>query len=88
MLFNNNPRDKAFIPVYTVDENTFDPSGNLGSLVTDKDFGMGDDHPIVWYKELPGGGRSFYSALGHSGAAFAEEKLLGLLQRGIEWAGR
>lgn len=86
-VFNNNPRDNAFIPIYTVDENTFNPSGNLGSLITDKDFGMGDDHPIVWYKELPGGGRSFYSALGHSGEAFAEEKVLDLLRRGIEWAG-
>ncbi len=87
-VFNNNPRNNGFTPVYTVDENTFNPSGNLGSLITDKDFGMGDDHPIVWYKELAGGGRSFYSALGHSGGAFAEEKVLELLKRGIEWAGQ
>ncbi|NRB52499.1 MAG: ThuA domain-containing protein [Saprospiraceae bacterium] len=87
-VFNNNPRNNGFTPVYTVDENTFNPSGNLGSLITDKDFGMGDDHPIVWYKELAGGGRSFYSALGHSGDAFAEEKVLELMERGIEWAGQ
>lgn len=87
-VFNNNPRDNGFTPIYTVDENTFNPSGNLGSMITDKDFGMGDDHPIVWYKELPDGGRSFYSALGHSGKAFAEEKVLELLKRGIEWAGQ
>lgn len=87
-VFNNNPRDNGFTPVYTVDENTFNPSGNLGSMITNKDFGMGDDHPIVWYKELPGGGRSFYSALGHSGDAFAEEKVLELMERGIEWAGQ
>lgn len=87
-VFNTNPRDNGFTPIYTVDENTFNPSGNLGSLIKDKDFGMGDDHPIVWYKELPGGGRSFYSALGHSGEAFAEERLLELLKKGIQWAGK
>jgi len=87
-VFLSSPRDKGFRPIYTVDENTFNPSGNLGSFIKDKDFGMGDDHPIVWYKELAGGGRSFYSALGHSGTAFEEVKYLDLLKRGIMWAGQ
>ena len=76
-VFFDNPRDKGFTPLYTVDEKTFNPSGNMGSLVKNKDFGMGDDHPIVWYKEFSGGGKSFYSALGHSGDAFKEEKTPG-----------
>ena len=56
-------------------------------MIKDKDFGMGDDHPIVWYKELAGGGRSFYSGLGHAGTAFREAKYLDLLKRGILWRG-
>ena len=86
-VFTNNPRENKAKVVYTVDENTFNPSGNLKYLVSDKDFGMGDDHPIVWYKCLDGGGKSFYSALGHSGQAFQEEKHLKLLENAIKWAG-
>lgn len=87
-VFLENPRNTGFTPIYTVDEETFDPNGNFLFLVKDKDFGMGVDHPIVWYKELPGGGRTFYSAIGHTGASFQEENHLRLLQQGIEWAGR
>ncbi len=87
-VFNENPRKKSFTVLYTVDESTFDPNGNFLFLVKNKDFGMGEDHPIVWFKELPGGGRAFYSALGHSGASFEEENHLDMLRQGIEWAGR
>lgn len=87
-VFNENPRNKGFTPIYTVDEETFDPNGNFLFIVKNKDFGMGADHPIVWYKQLPNGGRTFYSALGHTGSSFQEENHLQLLQQGIEWAGR
>jgi hypothetical protein len=32
--------------------------------MTDKDGRMGD-HPISWCKEMPGGGRMYYTAAGH-----------------------
>jgi len=83
--FLDNPRDRGFQVLWTVNEATFNPSGNLGFLVRDKNFGMGDDHPIVWYKCV-GSGRSFYSALGHAGAAFKEPAYLGLLTNAIQWA--
>ena len=86
-VFLDNPRNSGFTPIYTVDEETFDPNGNFLFLVKNKDFGMGTDHPIVWYKDLPDGGRSFYSAMGHTGASFQEENHLTLLRKGIEWAG-
>jgi len=87
-VFLNNPRDKGFTVLYTVDEKTFDPNGNIPFLVKNKDFGMGDDHPIVWYKCLPNGGRTFYSALGHDGTFFTESQHLELLKKGILWAGK
>lgn len=36
--------------------------------------GMGADHPLVWCREAraPGGGRVFYTALGHSREAYAD----------------
>ena len=86
--FYNNPVEKGFEVLYTVDENTFNPSGYIKFLAEDKDFGMGDFHPVVWYKKLPGGGRTFYSALGHSGAYFEESEHLEMLRRAILWAGK
>ena len=85
--FYNNPVDKGFKVLYTVDEKTYNPSGYIPFLAADKDFGMGDFHPIVWYKVLPNGGRTFYSALGHSGAYFEESQHLEMLRRAIIWAG-
>ncbi len=86
-VFSDNPREKGVNVLYTVDESLFDPSGNLGFLVTDKGFGMGDDHPIVWYHEL-GESRVFYSALGHHAGVFQDANMNRMLENAIRWAGR
>jgi len=87
-VFFDNPRRNGFTVLYTLDETGLTMSGNLPVLVKDKDFGMGDDHPIVWYKCLPNGGRTFYSAMGHTGSSFEESVHLELLERAIKWAGK
>lgn len=87
-IFFNNPREKDFTVLYTVDESKMKTSGNIPLLATDKDFGMGEDHPIIWYKCLPNGGRTFYSALGHDGAFFEESQHLTLLKEAILWTGK
>ncbi len=87
-VFTDNPREKGFTVLYTLDESDLVMSGNIPLLVDDKDFGMGADHPIVWYKCLPNNGRTFYSAMGHTGASFSEPMNLDLLERGIKWAGK
>lgn len=86
-VFHDNPRENDFKVLYTLDETGLEMSGNIPILVSDKDFGMGEDHPIVWFKCLPNGGRTFYSALGHTGASFSEAFHLDILERGIKWAG-
>jgi len=86
-VFYNNPREKGSTVLYTVDENTFNTSGNIPLLVSDKDFGMGEDHPIVWYHELDSG-RIFYTALGHHAGAFEQAFYQRLLENAIRWAGR
>ncbi len=86
--FFDHPAGNGFEILYTVDENTFNPSGYIKFLAEDKDFGMGDSHPVVWYKELPGGGRTFYSALGHSVAYYRENQHLDMLKKAILWVGR
>ena len=86
-MFYDNPRDKGFKVLYTVDEETINPSGNISFLATDKDWGMGEDHPIVWYKSLDKG-RVLYSGLGHSGDTFKDPKHQKMMENAIRWAGR
>lgn len=85
-MFFDNPRDKGYNVLYTVDEKTINPSGNIPVLESDKDWGMGADHPIVWCHPLKKG-RVFYSALGHSGSTFNEPNYLQLLENAVIWAG-
>lgn len=49
---------------------------------------MGGDHPIAWCREFEGG-RSFYTALGHTPESYTEPEFIGHVHRGILWsAGR
>lgn len=86
-VFYDNPRKKGFQVLYTVDESNMNMSGNIPLLASDKDFGMGDDHPIAWYNTV-GKGRVFYSALGHAGSAFEEPEHLTMLENAVRWAGK
>lgn len=47
--------------------------------------GMGADHPIAWCREFAGG-RSFYTAIGHTVAAYAEVGVRAHLAGGIRYA--
>ncbi len=86
-VFFESPRSKGFEVLYGVDESNMNMSGNIPVLATDKDFGMGDDHPIVWYHTMDEG-RVFYSALGHSGSAFEEPMHLQMIENAIRWTGQ
>ena len=44
-----------------------------------------DYHPITWYHEYDGG-RSFYTALGHSKEVFKDKRFIELLEKGILYA--
>ncbi len=46
----------------------------------------GDDHPMSWYQEFDGG-RSFYTAMGHTDETFLEPLFLNHLWAGIKYAG-
>jgi type 1 glutamine amidotransferase len=66
--FRTNPRDQGVTVLATLDESTY--SGGQ----------MGNDHPIMWYQEYDGG-RSWYTAMGHTQESYTEplfrENLLG-----------
>ena len=72
--FHENPRPHVNV-VATVDESTYEP--HLGE--------MGDDHPIVWWREF-GGGRSVYNSMGHSSAMWGDERFLSSVLGGIDLA--
>ena len=69
--------------ILTVDETTFDPRADWGERA--KGEGMGDFHPIAWYHEFDGG-RSFYTGLGHTSAAWYDTMFLEHVYGGIYWA--
>ena len=70
--FDRNPRAGVHV-LATVDERTY--SGGT----------MGADHPIAWCHRYDGG-RSVYTAMGHTRQSFTERRFLAHLQGAIEMA--
>jgi type 1 glutamine amidotransferase len=69
--FQASPRGRVRV-LLSVDEASYEGGG------------MGADHPIAWCHELEGG-RSFYTALGHSIAAWSEPLLLAHVEGALRW---
>ncbi|WP_425244948.1 ThuA domain-containing protein [Streptomyces sp. NEAU-NA10] len=70
--FRTNPRDRVHV-LATADESSYEGGA------------MGADHPLVWCREQ-GAGRVFYTALGHTSAAYRDADFLAHLRGGINWA--
>jgi type 1 glutamine amidotransferase len=74
--FRTNPRANVTV-LLTLDESSYAPG----------DTAMGSDHPIAWYHVYEGG-RSFYTALGHTRESYTEPAFLAHVTGGIEWASK
>jgi type 1 glutamine amidotransferase len=72
--FETNPRDQVNV-LLSLDEASYAPG----------DASMSGDHPIAWFHEYDGG-RSFYTALGHTDESYAEAEFMQHVAGGIEWA--
>ena len=76
--FRTNPRDRAAAEhlrvLLTVDETTY----HGGT--------MGTDHPLAWCHEY-GGGRSFYTALGHAEETYQDPEFLTHVLGALRWLG-
>jgi cytochrome c len=70
--FRANPRESVHV-LATVDESTY--SGGA----------MGADHPIAWCRFV-GGGRSWYTAMGHTRESYSEPLFLAHVLGGIQFA--
>jgi cytochrome c len=80
--FKANPRSTVHV-LQTLDESSynFQPHPfirNWGNL-------MGADHPITWCQHY-GGGRVWYTGLGHDAEIFAEHDSMTMIMEGIKWA--
>lgn len=69
--FRDNPRPRVHV-LLTVDEASYE-GGTMGA-----------DHPIAWCHERVGG-RSFYTAIGHTEESFAEPSFLRHLAGALSW---
>ncbi|MGI8922912.1 MAG: ThuA domain-containing protein [Fimbriimonadales bacterium] len=72
--FKANPRPRVRV-LATVDESTYDGGK------------MGVDHPIMWCHEFDGG-RSWYTAMGHTNESYGDPLFRRMLGEGIVWACR
>src|SRR4051794_36334611 len=70
--FRTNPRPNVHV-LATLDESTY--AGGA----------MGADHPIAWYHDY-GGGRAFYTGMGHTAASYSEPLFRQHLLGGIRYA--
>ncbi len=82
-IFFTNPRAKGFNIVYAIDGDKIIPDGNL-LWMKDKNFGMGKDHPVAWYKSI-GKGKTFYTSMGHAKESWAKVEFVKLIENGIKW---
>ncbi|WP_456293698.1 ThuA domain-containing protein [Streptomyces olivaceus] len=70
--YRANPREQAKV-LATLDETTYEGGTMKG------------DHPIAWCQSY-GGGRSFYTGLGHTKESYADESFRGHLLGGMQYA--
>lgn len=80
-VFLENPRAKGFSILYAIDGETIDPTAKI-PLLSDKDFGMGKDHPVAWYHNV-GQGSAFYTSLGHDATAWKQEVFVKMLENAV-----
>jgi len=80
-VFFDNPRAKGFNILYTIDGDKIIPNGNF-LFVKDKNFGMGKDHPVAWYKAT-GKGRTFYTSMGHDATEWSQPAFVRMLENAV-----
>ena len=80
-VFFENPRANGFNVIYNIDGQTIEPNGNI-LWQKDKNFGMGKDHPVAWYKSI-GKGRSFYTSMGHDSTVWHQPVFLKMLENAV-----
>lgn len=77
-VFFENPRAKNFNILFTINGDSIQPSGNM-LWMRDKNFGMGKDHPVAWYKNI-GKGKTYYTSMGHDASVWKQQPFVKMLE--------
>lgn len=81
-VFTKQPAELGFKVLYSIDGDQIDTNGNM-LWVTDKDFGMGKQHPVAWHKEI-GEGHTFYTSLGHDEQAWKKPVFVQMITNAVQ----
>lgn len=82
-VFFENLQTKGFEILFNLDGEKIIPNGNL-LWIKDKNFGMGKEHPVAWFKEI-GKGKTFYTSMGHDAKAWSQKPFIQMLENAILW---
>ena len=80
--FDNNPRDKGYEIILTIDEDSYITKGKNWRGGVDN---MEGEHPMAW-RHIIGEGRVFYSAIGHQAATYELPDYEKLITEAMNWA--
>jgi uncharacterized protein len=82
-VFFNSPLKNGFTGLYTLDGEAISTDGNI-LFMSSKNFGMGKEHPVAWFKQT-GKGRTFYTSMGHTGQTFQEATFVQMIENAVNW---
>ncbi|MBS1607824.1 MAG: ThuA domain-containing protein [Bacteroidetes bacterium] len=85
-VFFENPKAKGFTILCSIDGDKINPNGNI-LWVKNKNFGMGKEHPVAWYRQT-GKGHSFYTSMGHDAVAWQQKAFTQLLENEVNYPAR
>ncbi len=66
-----------------IDGDKIIPNGNM-LFINGKNFGMGNYHPVAWYRTV-GQGKTFYTSMGHNAAVWQDTHFVRLLENALRW---
>lgn len=58
-------------------------NGNM-LWIKDKNFGMGNYHPVAWYRSV-GKGKTFYTSMGHTAEVWQDANFVRLVENALTW---
>jgi type 1 glutamine amidotransferase len=81
-VFLSQPRNMQMLA--KINGNKIIPNGNF-LWITDKNFGMGNEHPVAWYRTV-GKGKTFYTSMGHSKEVWQNRNFVQMIENAFKWS--
>lgn len=81
-VFTQQPSDLGYSVLFNIDGRKINPNGNV-LWITGKDFGMGEVHPVAWYKKV-GGGSTFYTSMGHDAQTWDKTVFVQMITNAVQ----